>query len=100
MAVILLDFVLGAVSSDDPVGDLRETIRAAQEAARQRAGHLCVAASVCGTDGDAQGLEGQLGALRDAGALVFSSSAQAATFCREAALLLAEREAATVLSGI
>ena len=91
VALILLDFILGAVSSPDPVGDLREAIRGVQAAARRRGEHVCIVASVCGTDEDAQGLEAQSSALRDAGALVFSSSAQAAAFCREAAMLLAER---------
>ncbi len=94
VAVILLDFILGAVSSSDPVGDLLDAIRGAQAAARRRGDHLCIAASVCGTEEDAQGLEAQSRALRDAGVLVFASSAQAAAFCREAVLLLADRRKA------
>jgi len=85
VAVILLDFVLGAIASRDPAGDLLPAIRAAR-------GKLCFAASVCGTDEDAQSLAGQTRALEDAGVLVFPSSAQAAGFCREAALLLAARK--------
>jgi FdrA protein len=92
IALLLLDFILGAVSSDDPVGDLLQAIETAQAAARERGGHLCVAASVCGTDQDAQGLEEQEGKLREAGVLVFPSSAQAALFSRELALLLVPRK--------
>ncbi len=88
VAVLLLDFILGAISSRDPVGDLLPALRGAQEAARRRGGHLCCCASVCGTGADAQGLEAQRGALEEAGVLVFPSSAQAAAFCREALLLL------------
>jgi FdrA protein len=91
VAVILLDFILGAISSRDPVGDLLEAIRGAQDAARRRGDHLCVAASVCGTDDDAQGLKSQISALVNAGVCVFSSSARAAAFCREASLLIARR---------
>lgn len=92
VAVLLLDFVLGANAAKDPVGDLLDAIRQAQDAARLRKGHLCVAASLCGTDGDGQGLTAQRQALADAGALVFPSNAQAAAFCREVALLLARKE--------
>lgn len=89
VAIVLLDFVLGVISSRDPVGDMLGAVRAAQDSARRRGGHLCVVASVCGTDADAQGLESQTRALAEAGVLVFPTSAQAAMFCREAMLLLA-----------
>jgi FdrA protein len=92
VALILLDFILGAVSSPDPVGDLLPAIAGAKEAERRRGGELCVAASVCGTDGDAQGLQAQRQALAEAGVLVFPSNARAASFCREAMLLLAARK--------
>jgi FdrA protein len=91
VALILLDFILGAISSRDPVGDLIEEIRRVQEAARRRGSHLCIAASVCGTDEDAQGRTGQVQALMDAGVLVFPSSAQAAAFCGEAVVRLERR---------
>jgi len=92
VAILLLDFILGAISSRDPVGDLLAAVRQARDAERARGGHLCVVASVCGTSGDAQGLQAQSRALAEAGVLVFPSSAQAAAFCREALLVLAERK--------
>jgi hypothetical protein len=92
VAVLLLDFILGAISSRDPVGDLLGAIRTAQEAARNRGGHLCVVASVCGTEDDAQGLQAQRQMLVDAGVLVFPSNAQAAAFCRDVLLRLANRK--------
>ena len=92
VALILLDFILGAISSRDPVGDLLGAIRSAQEAARRRGGHLCVVASVCGTDEDAQGLQAQKRALAEAGVLVFPSNAKAAGFCREVMLALPDRQ--------
>ena len=91
VAVILLDFILGAIASADPVGDLLDRVREIRDAARASGRHLCVAASVCGTDDDRQSLQRQVRALEDAGVIVFASSAQAAIFCREAALLLARR---------
>jgi FdrA protein len=92
VAVVLLDFILGAIASPDPVGDLLGAVRSAQESARRRGGHLCLAASVCGTEQDAQGLQTQVHALTEAGVLVFPTAAQAAAFCREAMLLLAARK--------
>jgi len=89
VGVILLDFILGAIASADPVGDLLDRIREIREAARASGRHLCVVASVCGTEDDRQSLQRQVSALEDAGVLVFASSAQAAMFAREAALLLA-----------
>ncbi|HUL63748.1 MAG TPA: hypothetical protein VLW55_03950 [Burkholderiaceae bacterium] len=89
VGVILLDFILGAIASPDPTGDLLDRIREVRDAARASGRHLCVAASVCGTEDDRQSLQRQVRALEDAGVLVFASSAQAAIFAREAALLLA-----------
>jgi FdrA protein len=92
VALLLLDFILGAISSRDPVGELLGAIGTAQEAARHRGGHLCVVASVCGTDDDAQDLHAQRRMLADAGVLVFPSNAQAAAFCRDVLLRLAGRK--------
>jgi succinyl-CoA synthetase alpha subunit len=93
VALVLLDFVLGTISSRDPVGELLPAIRGAQEAARRRRGHLVVAASVCGTEADAQGLAAQTRALEEAGVLVFPTAAQAAAFARDVKLLLAREVA-------
>jgi FdrA protein len=92
VAVILLDFILGAMASRDPVGEMLGAIRRSRDAVRARGGHLCIVASVCGTDEDVQGLQQQRTALEEAGVQVFASGAQAATFCSQAALLLAKRE--------
>ncbi len=88
IALLLLDFILGAVSSEDPVGDLLPAIGTAQATVRERGGYLCVAASVCGTDQDTQDLEEQAGKLRKAGVLVFPSNAQAALFSQRLLLML------------
>ncbi|HEX7975806.1 MAG TPA: hypothetical protein VF498_15455 [Anaerolineales bacterium] len=52
VAILLLDFILGSISSADPVGDLIEAIREARSVADRRGGCLTVVASICGTDQD------------------------------------------------
>lgn len=81
VAVLLLDFILGFVSSPDPVGDLIDAIHLAKETFEQRGSHLTVVASVCGTDQDPQNLLLQKKSLEQAGVLVFPSNIQASRFC-------------------
>jgi succinyl-CoA synthetase alpha subunit len=78
VAVILLDVVIGYGSHDDPAGALSETIREAREKAAAAGRYLAVVAHVCGTAQDPQGLEQQERKLREAGALVLPTNAQAA----------------------
>ena len=78
MAILLLDFVLGYNASPDPVGELVDAITQAQSKAHARGSRLAVVASVCGTEGDPQGLKRQIKLLEEAGVLVQPSSAQAA----------------------
>ena len=80
VAVLLLDIILGYSASADPAGELAPAIRQAKRLAEQRGGHLTVAASICGSPGDPQGLETQTERLRDAGAIVFSTGLKAAQF--------------------
>ena len=80
---LLLDFILGYVSSPDPVGDLIETIREAKSVAERRGCCLTVAASICGTDQDPQGLARQKMLLEQAGVHVFPSNFPAAQFCAD-----------------
>ena len=81
VAVLLLDFILGFVSSPDPVGELIEAIHMAKETVERRGSHLTVVASVCGTDLDPQNLILQKKSLEQAGVLVFPSNVQASRFC-------------------
>jgi FdrA protein len=83
VAIILLDFILGAISSPDPVGDLAGAIHEAKKMAAARGDHLTIVASVCGTDQDPQGLERQTKLLEQEEVIVFSTNAQAARFCAE-----------------
>jgi succinyl-CoA synthetase alpha subunit len=80
VAVLLIDVVIGFGSHEDPAGVAAEGIREAKETADSEGRHLSVVASVCGTEGDYQGLRKQRKALEDAGAVVLSSNAQAARF--------------------
>jgi hypothetical protein len=78
VAVLLLDVILGRGSHPDPVGAAVPAIVEATARARQDGRHLAVVAHVVGTDGDAQGLARQEGALREAGVHVFGSNHHAA----------------------
>ncbi len=81
VAILLLDFILGSISSPDPVGDLLDAIRGARAITDRRGDYLTVVASICGTDQDPQGLDRQRRLLEQEGVLVFQSNYQAARFC-------------------
>ena len=78
VAVILLDVVLGYGSHDNPAGVLAETIRTIKAQATENGRYISVVAHVCGSEDDPQGLEQQENSLREAGALVLPTNAQAA----------------------
>jgi FdrA protein len=75
-AVILLDVVLGTGSAADPAGALLPAIREARD------GPLVIA-HVCGTAGDAQGLDRQQAMLREAGVILAPSSTAAVRLAGE-----------------
>jgi succinyl-CoA synthetase alpha subunit len=83
VAVLLVDFILGYNASTDPVGDLLESILQAQRSVRGHDGELTVVASICGTETDPQELNVQWRILKDAGVIVFPTSAKAALFAAE-----------------
>ncbi|HEY9710487.1 MAG TPA: acyl-CoA synthetase FdrA [Oculatellaceae cyanobacterium] len=83
LAILFLDFILGYNASMDPVGELLDAILEAKRAAARRGGNLTVVASVCGTDGDPQNLKLQTKLLEEAGGIIFTSNAKAASFCVE-----------------
>ncbi len=78
VAVILLDVVIGYGAHDDPAGALSESIRMAKAKASATGRYLSVVAHVCGTAQDPQGLDQQERKLRESGALVMPTNAQAA----------------------
>jgi len=75
--VVLLDVVLGHAAHPDPAADLAPAITTARATARTRGGQLAVVVSLCGTQGDPQGLRRQAEALAAAGATVHLSNAEA-----------------------
>jgi FdrA protein len=81
MAIIFLDFILGYNSALDPAGELLEAIQEARRMALGRHGTLTVEASVCGTEADPQDLNMQVKLLKEAGVLLYRSSARAAAAC-------------------
>jgi succinyl-CoA synthetase alpha subunit len=85
VSVILLDVVLGYGAHPDPAAALAPAIRKVLDASAARGRTLHVVASVCGTQADPQGFEGQVETLTEAGAIVAESNAGAA---RLAATLL------------
>ena len=76
--VILLDVVLGYSAHENPAGELAPAIEVALATARAEDRPLDVVVSLCGTDGDPQGLQRQAEALRESGATVHTSNAAAA----------------------
>jgi FdrA protein len=76
-AVVLLDVVLGHAAHPDPAAELAPAITHARATAAARGGELAVVVSLCGTDGDPQGLRRQAEALAAAGASVHVSNAEA-----------------------
>ncbi len=78
VAVIFLDVVLGYGSHLDPASELGPAIVQARQHARQEGRELLVVASVTGTEGDPQGFQTQVSALKQAGVWICSSNAAAA----------------------
>ena len=75
-AVILMDCVIGFGSNEDPAGSVAEMVATLRSEGRQ----VAVVASVCGTEGDPQGYTAQRRKLEEAGVLVASSNAEAASW--------------------
>jgi FdrA protein len=86
-AVLLFDVELGLGSNPDPAGELVPAVEEARSVANASGRHLAFVASIVGTDGDFQDMARQKRALRDAGVIVSSCSAEAA----ETSALIAAR---------
>jgi hypothetical protein len=80
VAALLLDVVLGYGAHRDMAGALAERIKAARLKAEVKGRYLAVVTSVCGTAMDPQDFASQVKKLRDVGAVVMPSNAQAARF--------------------
>lgn len=86
-AVIMLDFLLGHAMHEDPAGMMADVIKEEKKEAEKSGRHLCVIASICGTDLDPQNDQMQKRKLESVGVYVRRSNASAA------------RLAAAILSG-
>jgi FdrA protein len=73
-AILLLDFVLGYGSHDDPVGQCLDELVDARDKG------VCVVASITGTEEDPQGYGEQMKKLQQAGVFVLDSNADAVRF--------------------
>lgn len=82
-AVILLDFLLGYAVHENPAGIMAGVIREEKERAYREGRHLCVVASICGTDLDPQGYEAQKRTLLEAGVIVMDNNGTAARLAAE-----------------
>ncbi len=81
VGVILFDLILGTSAvHPDPVGTIEETLRTIKEKAKAENRHICMVASICGTDIDPQGLENQTRRLENIGVNVLLSNCKAALF--------------------
>jgi len=80
VAVILLDVVLGYGAHGDPASELAPAIAAAIRVAKEAGRYLEVVAIVSGTDGDPQGMEGQIKVLKESGAKIETSNDAAARY--------------------
>lgn len=80
-AIILLDFILGFNSSNDPVGEAIDAILSTKHQAERKKRHLTFIASITGTEDDVQDFKLQKKLLEDAGVIVTNSNAAATGLC-------------------
>jgi succinyl-CoA synthetase alpha subunit len=89
-AVILLDVVIGHGSHNDPAGEMVASIKTARKAANKIGNNPAFVTFVCGTYGDPQNFAAQENKLRDAGAIVLESNAQAVRLTSDILLAVGE----------
>ena len=77
IAVVLMDFVLGYGSHEDPVGAMIPAIIEAKAEKLLKGEYLIIIASVCGTEKDPQDLVESERRLKEAGVILMPSNAQA-----------------------
>lgn len=77
VAVLLMDFVLGYGSHEDPIGEMLPSIIEAKETMKSKGKYLSVVASICGTNNDPQDLSLSKERLEKAGVIVMPSNTQA-----------------------
>ncbi len=80
-AILLLDFILGFNSSNDPVGETIEAILDARKNTKMQNRHLTIIASLTGTEEDKQEMSTQSKLLKEASVIVTHSNAAAVSLC-------------------
>lgn len=83
VGVIIMDFVLGFGSHEDPVGVMIDAIKKAKSIAKQDGRELEILGYVLGTDQDTPSMEKQVRMLTDAGVIWASSSTNTGLLGRE-----------------
>ncbi|MED1795756.1 acyl-CoA synthetase FdrA [Brevibacillus nitrificans] len=83
VGVILMDFILGFGSNEDPVGVMLPAIIEAKQLAEKEGRHLEILGYVMGTDLDSPKFEDQVNKLMAAGVTIASSSTNAGLLARE-----------------
>ena len=78
VAAILFDIVLGYGAHDDPAGCIEDALTNIWREAQNEGRHICMIASVCGTDMDPQIYDAQVSRLERIGVRVMGSNARAA----------------------
>ncbi|MEK8197406.1 MULTISPECIES: acyl-CoA synthetase FdrA [Lysinibacillus] len=86
VGVIVMDFVLGFGSHEDPVGVMLPAIMEAKQLAEKEGRHLEIIGYVLGTDLDTPNIDEQVKKLVDAGVTHASSSTNAGLLAREMVL--------------
>ncbi len=77
VALLLLDFVLGYGSHENPAEAILKSLSQAKKKAEERGGYLSIVASITGTEGDSQNMEDQKKKLESIGCVVMPSNYQA-----------------------
>ncbi len=83
VGVIMMDFVLGFGSHEDPVGVMIDAIKEAKNIAKQDGRELEILGYVLGTDQDTPSMDAQVKMLTDAGVIWASSSTNTGLLGRE-----------------
>ncbi|MBE7092912.1 MAG: acyl-CoA synthetase FdrA [Clostridiales bacterium] len=90
-AVIYLDFLLGYALHPDPASVMSKAIIEEKARAKSEGRHLCVVATICGSDMDPQGFEEQKQILLDAGVIVAETNSRVVNLAMKIINKLEER---------
>ena len=78
VGVILFDLLYGHAIHKDPVGAIEDALKEIRRIEAQEGRHICVIASLCGTDIEPQNVAQQAERLREYGVIIEPSNAKAA----------------------